>query len=515
MMMQLFSNKAVTLRLYRLAAFWAGLGALSVASGTAAARPQDQNQGPAPSSVPSAPAGGATQPAQPIPAVRSPLASLTDNDQEDADQQAPATPDTHALAGAEYLTLGGPAYKHSYWQPQVDVSVTALSNPVIGGSGGGWSTYTSLSGGINLTQISGNSTLTLSYQGGAAFSNGGGSNSVIQQMAVTDALAFRRWRVALIDQVGYLPQASLGFAGLGITAPTIGSSLGIQTGFEPDQSVLTAAGQRISNASIIEADYLISRRATLTFVGSGSELYFLDNDLNNTTEGIAQVGYNYQLTRKDTIAILYSFDAIRYNNIDQSIDTHAAEFAYSRRQTGKLAFQISAGPEFAISTLPLTTSAASTTSTPTKSTQFLWTASSAVTYQLKRRTTLQATFDHGVTGGSGVLAGAVADAAMGTLSHQMSRATTLAFSGGYSRNSGLALTPGSAELVASNQTYDYWFGGANWTHRIGGSINLMLGYQLQYQNSNAAFCVTTPCTSSFTTHDIFLDLQFRPRLIPF
>ena len=514
--MQLFANKTVMPRLYQLTVLLAGLGAVCVAPGTIAARPQDQGQAPSP--APSAGAGGGTQPTQPVPAIRSPLASLSDNE-EDADQQIPATPDDHALAGAQYLTLGGPAYRHSYWQPEFDLSAAAFSSPELGGSGG-WSTYTSLAGALNLTQISGNSTLTLSYDGGVSFSNDGGSTVNNDELAVTEALRYRRWRLDLIDQLSYLPQASFGYTTLGVTVPTTtGNTSGVQNGYLPDQSILTAAGQRISNASIFEVDYLLSPRATLTFVGSASTLNYFDNDLNNTVQGSGQVGYNYLLSRRDTIAVTYSFSAFRYENINQSINSHAVQLAYSRRQTGKLAFQISAGPEFTLSTIPLTSSSASTVATPTNTIQFEWTASLGLTYQLRQRTSLQATYSHGVTGGSGVLAGAVSDSAAGSLSHQLTKATTLGFSGGYSRNSGLALTPGlietETETGASNQTYDYWYGGVGLTRRIGRSINLLLGYQLQYQNSNASFCVTTPCGSSYTTHDIYLDLQFRPKFIPF
>jgi hypothetical protein len=50
---------------------------------------------------------------------------------------------------------------------------------------------------------------------------------------------------------------------------------------------------------------------------------------------------------------------------------------------------------------------------------------------------------------------------------------------------------------------------------IGHSINVVLGYEFQYQNSNASFCVVAPCALNYTTHEVSLDVNFRPKLIPF
>src|SRR5580692_12644894 len=71
--------------------------------------PQDQQQG--------------QQPNQPIPAIRSPLASGADNgDQDEAPNPQLMQPDTRSLTGVEDLSLGSMAIEHSYWQPRLSVS---------------------------------------------------------------------------------------------------------------------------------------------------------------------------------------------------------------------------------------------------------------------------------------------------------------------------------------------------------------------------------------------------------
>src|ERR1700722_19467197 len=83
---------------------------------------QDQNQTSAPE--PNAPS---ENPTQPIPAIRSPLAGINGNDD---DQQNPQkiVPDTTPLAGVEPINSGRPALDHNFIQPQFKVFSIADSN---------------------------------------------------------------------------------------------------------------------------------------------------------------------------------------------------------------------------------------------------------------------------------------------------------------------------------------------------------------------------------------------------
>ena len=111
------------------------------------------------------------QPSQPIPAYHSPLASLAGSDQAQETSPSDITPDTRSLAGAQELGLGMPRTEHSFWQPSVNVSSTFDSNALGGTGSGGWVAETSVTGGVDLHRMSENTDLTLSYVGGAMFSN--------------------------------------------------------------------------------------------------------------------------------------------------------------------------------------------------------------------------------------------------------------------------------------------------------------------------------------------------------
>ena len=448
------------------------------------------------------------QPVAPIPAIRSPLAGATDNgDTNDAQE---LTPDTRSLTGAENLSLGTMTPTHSYWQPHLSVAVTLDSNPDYSTGSSGWGTWTSLLGGVDIHHISGVSDMLVSYTGGGMFSNGGAAeNGIIQQFAFTDKFTFRRSTFSVLEQLNYLPESSLGFAGLtGASLPGSGG-LGLGTGFTPGQSLLTPRGQNLTSSTAIEYDNKLTPRASLTFVGGYSLLRYFESDLANYGGVNFQAGYNYQLTRQDTIAVSYLFNGIRYSNLNQSINVNSIQGSYARRVTGRLAFQIAAGPQVVSSTSPITSTTSSSGSGTSSVTALYWSLNSSLHYQL-RRAGVSASYSHGVTGGSGVLAGAETDIVSGSVGEQITRTFNLQWSAGYSRNKGFALGTNT-----SSQTFSYWFTGVNVTHPFGRSLDVFMNYQLQYQDTNANTCVGTGCSTSLIRNQIAFGVNLHKQPIPF
>ena len=229
-----------------------------------------------------------------------------------------------------------------------------------------------------------------------------------------------------------------------------------------------------------------------------------------------QAGYNYQLNRQDTLAVLYNFSGLRYSGFNQLINDNRVNVSYGRRVTGRLAFQVAAGPEIVFFQIPISGSAAGSGGTsgtplvPTPgTTKLYWSASTSLTYQF-RRSGVGLAYSHGVNGGSGVLAGAEGDSVTGTASRVLSRSLNGGLQFGYSRNSGLSIAS-----TPSNQTYSYWFGGGNLSHPWGRRLNLFVNYELEYQNSNSSFCVGPECGDSFVRHLISIGLGWRDHPLAF
>ncbi len=93
-------------------------------------------------------------------------------------------------------------------------------------------------------------------------------------------------------------------------------------GLVPGQTIITNEGPRFLNSSLGEIDVFLTPRSSLTFAGGYSLLHSFDENLVDYGDIIAQAGYNYKMTRKDTVGISYVFSGFRYSNFDESINTN-------------------------------------------------------------------------------------------------------------------------------------------------------------------------------------------------
>jgi hypothetical protein len=467
------------------------LSALTCVYAAPAQQQSQQQSGPAPQG----------QSSEPIPAYHSPLASGADNSQ-DAAQSQTETPDNNSLAGAQNLSLGS-LETRSYWQPHASVTATADSDGL--GTQGGWTTYTSFSGGIDLHKLASHSDLTLTYIGGGTISNDGAiGNYVFQELSAVQKFQWQRYKLSFFDTLEYLPETAFGFGGLGGGGPALpgGLTVGLQPGLTPQDSILSTRSQQIQNSSFGQLDVNLTPRSSITLLAGYSLLDYFSNSLLNSNDTILQAGYNHTIGRSDTLAVLYRFSAYRFPGNSQSLDDNVVQFTYAKRVTGRLAFQVGAGPEYTLFNNPILTSG----STSSQTSQLLWSLSSSLTYGLKRGA-LALSYSHGVSGGSGVLVGSIADTATGTLTRQLTRTFNVGVSGGYARNKALAI-PG---FGIPAQSYDYWFAGANVSHPWNRTLSIFGSYQMQYQTSNFGFCLGTTCGMSFVRHLISVGLNWQGR----
>jgi len=448
---------------------------------------------------------GGTEPegqsSEPIPAYHSPLASGADNGQ-DATQPQTETPDNNSPAGAQSLSLGS-LETRSYWQPYATVSATGDSDAL--GPQGGWTTYTSFSGGIDLHKLGNHSDLTLTYIGGGTVSDDGAiGNYVFQELSAVQKFHWRRYKLTFFDTLEYLPETAFGFGGLGIGGPSLpgGLTVGLQPGLTPQDSILTTRSQLIENSSFGQFDVNLTPRSSITLLAGYSLLDYFSNNLLNSNDTILQAGFNHQIGRNDTLSVLYRFSDYRFPGNSQSIHDNVVQLNYSKRVTGRLAFQVGAGPDYTLFNTPILTSG----STSTQTSQLLWSLTGSLTYGLMRGG-LGLSYSHGVGGGSGIFVGSIADTVTGTLTRRLTRTFDFGINSGYARNSALSV-PG---FGIPAQSYDYWFAGANLSHPFSRTLSLFASYQLEYQTSNFGFCLGATCGTSFVRHLISVGVNWRSR----
>jgi hypothetical protein len=427
-----------------------------------------------------------------------------DNEPTDINGQR-LNPDTRSLAGVQTVSLGVPALEHSYWQPSFFVTVAGDSNPLLTPNTTSWTTWTTLLGALNVRATSNHSEFTMDYVGGGSISNDASvQNAVVQEMQVGERIKGRRASLSLLDQVAYIPETSFGYGGLSALSLPGGGALGLQPSLVPTESILSARGQRLLNSSLVEIDALLSPRVTFTVAGGYAFLRDFNNNTFDFDNTIGQAGLSYQMSRQDAIAILYRFNSFRFTTADATILGHIAELTYARRVTGRLAFEIGAGPEYAIFRVPSPTGTNSTTN-------IYWVGDASLTYDL-RHTSLGLSYDHGIAGGSGVLSGSIADTVTGSITSQLSRTVRGDLSVGYARNEPLSLSTTAA--TTANPIFDYYYGTAGISHPFGHSVTLSLSYLSQYQHVDGTYCVGTVCGNTILRQQISLGLNVHTRPFP-
>ena len=468
-----------------------------LATGTIPVRAQDPPQSPTED--------------KPKPAGSSfPLPPVTAGDQQDQNSGSNGnlTPDTNPLTGVQTPTLGSPEILHSYWVPGIQWSGSIQSNSYNQTANSSWVMNNYFIGNLSLLKVWSGSQLAINYSGGGFFSSDSSQgNGTYHQLAFSQTFQWNRWLVQFLDQFSYLPQSAFGFGGgTGLGLPGAGGSTGptipgMGNGYVPNQSIVSSNGSRYSNASTAQITYSTSPRGSITLSGTYALLNFVEagNVDNNTT--IATVGYNYTLTRADSIGAFYRFSAYHFNGQPEAFGDQSVNFAYSRKLTGRLALQLYGGPEF--------TSSRRTSLNPGSLTYGV-NAGANLRYGFKKGG-VSVGYIHGLSGGSGVLTGSSVDQVNSSATHNLGRIWTGQLNFGYAHNS-----PVTTIGQANNQSYNDWTAGGGVSRAAGRNATLAIAYNATINKAIQPGCVGSACSSSQTFHFITINFQWhtRPFVLP-
>jgi hypothetical protein len=248
--------------------------------------------------------------------------------------------------------------------------------------------------------------------------------------------------------------------------------------FMPAQTIQTGPERRYENAALGEAEYSLSRRSAFTLSGSYGILDFADSGYINSHMISSQLGYDYMLDPKDSIAIIAGYGKIDYTGASttpNSTSDYTAAVAFGRKITGKLAFQVAAGPQRVQVQGPASGNFQ----------RWLESIRSSLTYQ-RHRDGVSLTYTRGITGGSGVFYGASSDTFTAAAHRQFSRFWTGTVNGGYAFNRSLVPAGGTTS------NFDNWFVGGNVNRQLGRHALLGLNYGVTKQDNPAA-CPVANC----------------------
>lgn len=443
--------------------------------------------------------------AQPRPAGRG-IPGLSDNSMQDENQQDTLSdwnPDTMPLTGLQAPTIGNPEMKHSYWVPGFQIGSTIQNQYSGSGSSGDWYSNNYFGANLSLLQQWSRSQLALNYSGGGFITTRSGQNDGwYQQMGFGQSFLCERWQIQILDQFGYLPESQFGYGGgTGLSSPGIGGSLGpsvpgIGASVVPNQSIYSAVGPRFSNSVVSQITYEIRRRSSITMGGSYGLLHFSQSGNIDTYSYIGNAGYNYQLTKDDSIGVGYRFTAYHYQGESQAIGDQTFSVSYGRKIAKRLALQIYGGPEIIDHRIPV--------NNQTQTIAGNGEASLAYAFQQGNVT---ASYFHGLSAGGGVLVGSNIDLVTISGSKRLSRLWTIQGNIGFAKNRPLANQAGT-----QGNGYDSIYVGGGLSRPIGREFNFSVAYTAQIQRVNPTVCAGgAGCETTSTQSMVNVSLQWHSR----
>jgi hypothetical protein len=464
------------------------------------------------------------------------------------DNSVPSIAENPPISGLDMPNLEPHAAPLSYLQAGAHVSESVSSNleNTLGGSD--VSTISNGLGSLELQRLWSNYDLALDYLGGVGYYNVSGIGlKQIQELGVNQKITWKRGQLSVRDAFSYQPEGT--FGGSYGSIATIGAAVGGQSGFFGGTG-LGALGQvpRLMNLSVADVVENLTPRSSITAAGGYGFVHFMGNEPGTGTSFIGngqvtgQVAYDRVLGPHDQGALVYLYQGFNFST-GVSFHSNVVQVMWGHRISGRMDFLIGAGPQFTqinnVFTPSNSTSAtippcqlAGTATNPVlecPSNDFRIGAAGQASLRYRfPKISLDLTYSHFLTSGSGFFAGAESDIARLTATRPLGRIWTAFSDIGYSRNSRvtpLAVSQAAAcnqQLVVggpacpgvSANTYQYGFAGLGLRRNFGRTLKAYASYQFNELSFDSSYCGSAgACNRISQRHVGTIGLDWTPRPI--
>ena len=415
----------------------------------------------------------------------------------------------------------------SYLAPSLQLSEAIDSNAFGSVSRSSVTEETRLFGAVDLQKLWKVHPFDVNYVGGIAGYNGSGTNFYqVHSLAATQRFLWRTGQFAIRDAFSYLPEGTFGFGsfgGVGGFNNAGGNGLGSGGGgiAGGGGNGIVSGGQfgsignepRITNVATLDVTQYLSPRSSVVLIGSFENTNFV-HDIQgflNSQATIGQAGYNYQISRKDQVAVFYAHEELHFPTVEAgSANINLWQLMYGHRISGRLDLRLSAGPQwvhtheeipFIIFLVPVNSSFITTS------------ARAALTYHVSERTNFHLDYMHYINTGSGFFAGAKTDAVTFGAGHSLARRWIMTVQAGYSHSSSLLTT--TATVANNAKFYSYGFAGITMRRQFSPHLSGFGNYQYNAFGVGAGFCdANSPgCSRSYGRQVFQFGLTWTPRPI--
>jgi len=302
------------------------------------------------------------------------------------------------------------------------------------------------------------------------------------------------------------------------------------------------------NVSLAEVTENLTPKSAVTATGGYAFTHFYGTQPNGasffgSSQISAQAAYNRILSPHTQVALVYGYQGFDFNTLATSFHSHVVQTMYGHRITGRMDLLIAAGPQFTKISLPCNfvdallgisgcrfdTGGQILGSIP--DTRIGVAGQARLRYRFSK-TMVDLKYEHFLTSGSGLFAGAETDLAHVTATRPISRVWSMFGDVGFSRNSRLqSLTaqqlkncnePGQQNPnpqlppcpgVSAN-VYDYAFFGAGVHRQFGRSLHGYFSYQFNEIWFDHSFCGGLQQCNRISNRDVIsFGLDWTPRPI--
>src|ERR1700722_11570902 len=371
---------------------------------------------------------------------------------------------------------------------------------------------TRLLGSLELVKIIRRFHTSIDYKGGGNFSHYSGTpwaGKQIEQLTASESVSWERTALSLVDAFHLSPGVPYS-SGLGGTNVS-----------DFIDSNLDGSGpiRHYSNFLSGSAVHEMTPRSGITFLGSyTSTNYFGLSSLNNHG-GSAAVSYNYLLTARSDISASYMYQDWKYSG-GQSDAAQTVQLSYEHQFSPRLTATLGAGPQFISYRTPISVQLGPITIPIVfNSHQTTFLADAWLSYSIPKGT-VNLLYEHLLTSGAGVFAGANTDTVGATLVRPILRSWTTSFAAGFTKLS----SPETQASGTAGNSYQYGFANIAVNRRIGRNVNASASYQFNEEGNLSGCSASSGCGTvvhtvligiSWHTLPIFLDRKsIRQEAVP-
>ena len=472
------------------------------------------------------------------------------------DNSTPPVSENPPISAIDQPGLEPHAAPESFVQAGLHFSESVDSNVADTLGGSSTSSVTRGLGSLTLQKLWRNYSVAMDYIGGVGYYDQTGIGlQQIHQFDIDNRINWRRGQLAIRDSFSYLPEGAFGFQAYGgggaynSSLGSMGSSMLGASAFGGQASTFNGGGgtsvgetPRLTNLALADVVENLSPKSAITLSAGYGIVHFSGNLTSLTgapanisfigsSEETVQFGYDRTLNKRDQIAVSYGYQGFTFSTVGTSVHTHVLQAMYGHRISGRMDFNIGAGPDFthinnvaAVCTIlgfPIDVPSAECTSIGgsfvlvPESANHIGVAGRATLRYKFPKTSLAITYNRYNTAGSGIFAGSRSDIVAFNFERPLTRIWDLFGDAGYSRNS--SLQAGGSSVAASS--FHYTYAGVGLHRQFGRSLRGFISYQFNDMAFNSACPVpvgsttTATCSNGSQRHVGSIGLDWTPRPI--